>query len=209
MTILSLILFVIYLDVGKIPIYIPLIPVIIVCLLIMESALFSNGVSDGFFIPYIIFGAICALISLILLSIKWSHPEMIKDGWYIIHLPCFVFYLVSFILHILFAWGSGIGYIFHENDEQFQKILWVQGVLSLFTFHFLLIIKLDVAIHLMKFVYCFLPLWIWEISNLPIVARLFADSFIWWKYQALPTLTISPSKRRELELQKYVPLPLS
>jgi len=209
MTILSLIFFIIYLEEGTetTPIYIPLIPAIFVSILIIEASLLSDGVTADFLKLYIMFGAVCALISLILLSLKWSNVNMM-NGWYIIHLPCFIFYFVSFILISMCLHESGFHYILYYHEEQFQKILWIQGTFSLFTFHFLLILKLDVITHLMKFCYCFIPLWIWELSNFPIVGRLFASRFIWWYRNTLPILTISPSKRRELELQKYMPLPV-
>jgi len=91
MAITSLILFIIYLDFGPshISLYVPLIPAIIVCILIIEATLISDGVTSEDLMIYIIFGAICALISLILLSLKWSHTGNITKGWYIIHLPIF------------------------------------------------------------------------------------------------------------------------
>jgi len=116
--------------------------------------------------------------------------------------------LVSFILIAACLRDDGIDYILRSNEDQFQKILWIQGVFSLFTFHLLLIMKLDVSYNGIKFWYCFLPIWIWEFTNFPVVGALFAGSFNWWYRNAMPVLTISPSKRRELELQKYMPMPV-
>jgi len=211
MTILSLIFFIIYLDYGSIgmPLYVPLIPPIIVSILIIEATLFSGGVTgDGVLMMYIMFGGITSGISLIVCAVKWSNTGNIIDGWYLIHLPVFIFYLISFLLIGKCLQEGGFDYFLSSSTDQFVKVLWIQGVFSLFTFHLLLVIKLDVAYNLMKFSYCFIPIWIWELTNFPVVGSIFGESFIWWYNVAAPILTISPSKRRELELQKYMPMPV-
>jgi len=74
------------------------------------------------------------------------------------------------------------------------------GVWSLFAFHLILSIKLDLKPEGLKFWHAFISIWIWELTDFPMVLGLYAHEFrLWLRHFPLPNFPLSSSEKGDLE----------
>jgi len=123
----------------------------------------------------------------------------------LVHTPLWAFYLVSLPCTLCNKLTDTYTSIFcccayERRGHAFQKSLWMLGVWALFAFHLILSIKLDLKPEGLKFWHAFIGIWIWELTDFPMVLGLYAHEFkLWMRQFPLPNFPLSSSEKGDLE----------